>query len=112
MRTEANRWQRLRSAYRQVIALPDEERSALLALLRKRDPKLTAELEGLLEPEDGRIEEVLAASALDFAAHRGHVDVDVRRLARIVQVLCAVRRARVREESTEPDAGSKTRLAR
>jgi hypothetical protein len=109
VRNEANRWQRLRSAYRQVTALPGEERGALLALLRKRDPKLTAELEGLLEPEDGRIDEVLAASALDFAAHRAHLDPDVRRLAKIVQALCAVRRERARAGSTEPDTGSKKR---
>jgi hypothetical protein len=113
MSAEANHWQRLRSAYRQVTALAsEEERTALLALLRERDPKLTAELEELLEHTDDRIDAILAASARDFLAHAGHVAPDVRRLARIVQVLCAVRRARAHAEPTESDAGPKGRLAR
>jgi hypothetical protein len=113
MSAEANRWQRLRSAYRQVTALADEdERQALLALLRERDRELTAELEALLEHADDRIDEIVAAGALDFAAHSEHVDPDARRLVGILQVLGAVRRARARTESTAPDPGRKSRLAR
>lgn len=113
MSAEANRWQRLRSAFRQVTALPDEdERKALLALLGERDRELTADVEALLERADDRIGEIVAASALDFAAHAGHDDADARRLVRIVQALGAVRRARARTDSTEPEAGPQTRLAR
>jgi hypothetical protein len=113
MSVDTNRWQRLRSAYRQVTALPEgEQRRALLALFRERDPKLAAEVEELLAHDDDGIDEILAASALDFVAHPGHVAPDVRRLARVVRALCAVRRAFGEAESTEPDAGAKRRRAR
>lgn len=112
MPLEPNRWQRLKTAYRQAVALPKHERKALLALLARRDRELTAEIEALLEHTDDRIDEILAASAKDFSVDRRQVDADVRRLARIVEVLCAVRRARARTESTEADTDEKTRLVR
>jgi hypothetical protein len=112
MAAEANHWERLKNAYRQVTALSkDDERRALLALLAERDPELTAELGALLEHADEGIDEIVAAGMHDFAANREHVDPDVRRLMRIVQLLCAMRRERARAEPTEPDAGSKDRLA-
>jgi len=112
MRLEPNRWQRLKTAYRQTAALPRDEREAILALLAERDRELTAELEALLEHADDRIDEILAASAVDFAADAARVDRDVRRLVRIVEVLCAVRRARSRAASAADGAEAKARLAR
>ena len=108
---KANRWQRLKNAYRQDTALAlDDERRAFLALLAERDPELTAELATLLEHTDEHIDEIVAASANDFAANAAHVPPDVRRLVSVVRALCALRRARA--GPTQSDAGSQSRLAR